>query len=613
MAQGFIPIATKQVTGQVLPSAVQRAPAGPGAFGGQEAQALKQIGGQIKELGKTALQVEEKERQIAARAEEARLKRQAIFKDRRDKIIADDSIIKYKDDLRNQKQNFFARKGVNIFGMNEDAKAFTEESKKRIKNESKLTPDQTILFEASTNASTELFLNQVSTHHAAEFDKTENDNAEGRRQDAIKDAGDAVTSNNAGLAIDNAWNDLLFGLQLSINKAGMTAAAAKNFKAPYVSTFHENVLNEMSIINIEGAKEYYTNHKKEILQEDRPKIEALLKEKNLLYNSQKIADSIVAAESDPLKRDDIARKTQYPGTKQEQAEMRNATLKELNNIKADEEEEEAAVIKQSNININDSIINGFQAGMNRRGLENIANNALKGEKETHLRTIDWLFKKIDVETDRGIQGNIYEMIDHGEIKTVSDLIEFKPDLSNADYNRFITELRNKKSPDAKVGFVKYATAKTAYETLKRKKYDVGNKEHTREFMFIQSGLDKKAQSLGRDLTPEEARKETALLMVDGEAIGAGPFGVTDPDMSFIEATQKGVVDIWAPDINDDDIDKGQERREIKEAYAKFGIITDNEELLRLYKKEVIMNIPLSAIEKKRLNNLVNQSFKRKRK
>jgi hypothetical protein len=592
-----VPTKERQVAPTALPAARRISGAGAADFGGLEAEVVGRVGRQVERVGEVAIAAEEREQILTARAAEQEETRKAKLKDRRDKLLASDAIVEFKDNLRNQRQVFSNRRGIDAFGVTNEANDHIEKLKKEMKG--RMENDEIrALFDASTIMPREVFLNQTLTHEATEFNRAEDDNNNAKIETSIIEASDAVGGMNEELAIQSARLDLDTAIEQKTAKSGMTGAAAKNVKASLISSFHEGILNRKVALNAVAAKEYYNEHKKEILPDNRESIEKLLDKEDVLQSAQQATDEIFIKEDDPVERLNLARKIENPDVRKEtesQVKVRNKELEQLG-VEAQQEAYLDTLTKIMDVAQNEEQGLGFA-----KRLEN-PEDRIKAEKVATAR----FNKKIEETiTDRNIQAKVYEMIDKKQITNVRQLIEFYPYLSDADYNRFITEIRNKQNPDAKIGFVKYSTAKTAYETVKSEKYDIEDSDMTKEFMFVQSQLDKHAQALGRDLTPDEANRFAAKYIVEGEAIGTGFFG-GDPDLTFSEASRQGVLDVWVPFVNDDDVDGGQEQRDIAGALAAKGIITDNEEIFRLYKKEAIMNLPLSTKEVKLLNSLINQ-------
>jgi hypothetical protein len=391
----------------------------------------------------------------------------------------------------------------------------------------------------------------------------------------------------------------LFSLRKSLDDVierktqGMAVPVANNIRDEMVSAFHENVINGKVVLNAENAKQYYDVNKKEILPENREGIEKVLETEDTLQFAQTTTDQIILQEGDRSKWAQMAREsTDDPEKRKETVDLIKTRKKELDQL--DKEAKEAAYLDAlDKIDISQ---NQSEADLIAKRIEDPIDRA----KALKVSQAKFEKKTADLVTDRDVEATVYEKIDSGEITTVRQLIEFSPDLSTSDYKRLQTEVRNKQNPDAKAGFVKYTTAKTAYETIKGKKYDV--EKDSKEFMFVQSQLDEESQVLGRDLTPDEAVKAAARAIVKGESIGTGFFG-GDPNRTLFEASQEGTLDVWLPVINDEGVDNGQERREIKEAFRANGIDTDNEELFRIYKKSDILNMPLSEKEKTRFKDL----------
>lgn len=581
---------------QPLPSARLQAPRGD--FGALEADVIQQLGAGISRVGETFGRIAEEEERVRVQAEKKRIDIQRKAKDLRDKAITRDALTRYDNWLREVKTRYTTTRGKDALDINDAAK---QELDKGTKTALELleNPEQRNLFESSAVSKYGLLLNQISAHQAQE---TLNYNMEGiqaSQKNAIRNASDNFKDDDALMVyradLDKA-NDELIQIQ------GLSPDAAKVLRDDTVSLFHTSVINQKVAANHLDAQEYYKKNVKEILPEQREKILETIQGETILQDSQAAADLITAEEEDITKWSDSAREFKFTGTPEEKAKKREKTLQLV--------KDEITEVKQKRAeDREDAKISVLKAVRNAKSLKEALSyiptdmhpeDAAIAEKNARAR---FDIKTEAIKTKRDIQAEVYEKIDRGEITNVDQLIEYESDLSIADYNRIVTELRNKQNPDAKPAAINYNTAKTAYETVKGEKYDV--ETHNKEFMFIQKNLNDIAIEKGRNLTPEEARQETAKLIVTGEAIGTGFFG-GDPDKTLFEAFQEDTVDVWLPIVNDNDIDGGRERKDIINALAKRGIITEDEVILRLYKKMAILNIPLSQQQADLLRKKINQ-------
>lgn len=573
-----------------LPSVQLTAPTSAADFGGLEAGIIEQLGGGLERLG-------EQFGQVAEREERQRVKNQQEFRTRDDKAWVRGANSRFSDWARQNKVNFTSKKGVNSRGITKQATVDIDKAIQTVVDTAE-NDEQREFFKSSALSKRKLWLDQVSAHEASEFLQFEMKGIEAAQENATRDAAENYFDD---VAVMSARLDLDKALDEQVQISGMSSDAAKNVKAGTVSLFHTGVLNRMVATNAVGAQEYYDQNKKEILPENREAIEKLINKEDVLQFSQTKSDEIVLREDDRAKWTEIARKeVDDPEKRKETVDLLKTRKTELD--RHDDEARENAyfdtldkITKAANLEDAKRLAKSLDNAEDSIKAEKVANNRFKISKEDNV-------------TDRRVQAKIFDMIDKGQIKDVNQLIEFAPDLSSADYNRMITVLRNKNNPDAKVGFVKESTAKNAYETTKGEKYNI--EDDSQEYMYIREQLDKQAQSLGRDLTPTEASKFAAQYMVEGISIGTG--FIWDDKQTLVEAERSGNLGVWIPKINDDDIDNGQERRDIKDAFKKIGLDTDNDELFRLYKKEVTLDKPLSEEQTIRLNELIRIERNRQR-
>jgi hypothetical protein len=569
-----VPGLPRRVQEEPLPAARISAAPGASAFGGTEAELITQIGGALTQFG------------------EARQKAQSEFKDRNDKLHATEAVLKYKDYWREQKGTYLNKFRTDARGITETAKTDTDKFIRTLLDGAE-NDEQRLLIEMALRPEQDVGLDKTQSHEVTEFRTSEKETAGAMIENSIRDAADNHDNPNT---IFHNWLNLNDAIEAQTK--GMSKEVKKNVKAEKISDFHLAVLNSKVVEDAEGAKKYYAEHEKDILPENRKAVEDVLNKEDTLQFSQQKADEIVLTEPDRSKWSETARKTQDP-------EKREATVNRLKTRKAELDQLDKEAQQNAYLDALDKISKSanLEDGLDIAAKLENPEDALKAQKVAEAR---FARKTRDVVTDRKVQAEVLEKIANKEIKTPQQLLEFYPWLSDQHYDRALTELKNTANPDAQVGFVKYTTAKTAYETVKGIKYDV--EQDNQEFMTVQSYLDRQAQILGRDLTPEEANKFAAQSITEGEIVGSGL--IWDDEMTLIEAYQTGNVDKYLPFINDESVDEGQERREIDAAYAKRGIVTDNETdmetLRRLYKKEVILRIPLSINEADQLNKLVRK-------
>jgi hypothetical protein len=581
-----VPVLRNRVSETPLPAArVSGGQVGTDLVSGE----IGRLGGQIGQLGRTvqAVETEEQRRADKQASEQARV--QAEFKKREDTLHADKAMTDINDWFRNKQPEYTAGQGLDARGstdlMNKDLETRKNELLANAKNE-----EQRALINAAFAPKREVWLNKQKGFEVGEFRTAEVAANQSKIQNAIRDASDNFDD---PLALQLAKDELRDGINVTIK--GMAPEQRKNVTAEYVSALHEGVLNNMVTSSAEAARVYYDDNKKNILPEHRDEIERVLQTEDTLQFAQQKTDEIMRAESDYEKQLEMARDIEDPEKREATVSLVKTRKKETDQL----DKEGAREVRLNDLsNVLDApdlesameIVNRIDNADDRIKAQKVADNRF--EKKTRAN-----------DTDRDVQATVYEKIASGEIKEVRDLIEYAPDLSDGDYTRMITEIENKDKNGRGIGtaYIKDATAKNAYALVKGLPFDI--EKHSKEYMYVREGLDRLAQEKGRDLTPVEAQQEAAKLIVSGELPGTGI--IWSDKLTRQEAEQTGKMDIWLPRINEDDVDNGQELRELKEwSAAKLKVSDPSDELLGMIKREGAVGVELSESQRIRFNELI---------
>lgn len=581
-----VPTLQSRVSATPLPAArVSGGQVGPDLVSGE----LGRLGGQIGQLGRTVQAVETEEQRRAAKQAQIQAKAQAEFKEREDKLYADKSMTELNDWYRGKQPEYTAGQGLDARGSTDQANKDLEAKKNELLSKAQ-NEEQRTLINAAFAPKREVWLNKQKGFEVGQFRTAEVAANQSKIQNAIRDASDNFDD---PLALQLAKDELIDGINVTIK--GMSPEQRKNVTAEYVSALHEGVLNNMVTSSAEAANTYYDQNKKNILPEHRDAIERVLHTEDTLQFAQQKTDEIMRVEDDYEKQLEMARETKDPEKREAIVNLVKTRKKETDQL----DKEAAREVRLNDLtNVLDApdletameIVNRIENADDRIKAQKVAENRF--EKKTKANV-----------TDRDVQATVYEMIKSGEIKEVRDLIEYAPDLSDADYNRAITRLDNQAKNDKGIKTVEmdYTTALRSYEIAKDiDEYD--KKKHGREFMRLYEVLNQASIQKGDSLTLSESNALTAKTIVEGDVPRKW---IWDDKMTRIEAEQTGKIDIWLPRINEDDVDNGQELRQITDWFGKTLNISDpSDELMGLYKKEAILDISLSPEQEARLNELI---------
>jgi hypothetical protein len=568
-----VPIAQKRVTRAPLPG-VRLNVSASGTGGGEQARAITELGGAIIGVG------EEIQRRTLVRQ-----KAELEFQERKDKMNAQAGELEFQDKWNTEKLSFLGALRLEADGSTKRARDWFKKAESDVMSRAK-TPREKELLKARLALEQTKILNKVSDHEVKQLLLAEQELNDSIYINAVQEAGspdsNVVDRVDAELKAIDALNKKYEGFDEETKKKGI---------ADGMSTYHESVINGKLAGDLEFAKKYFNDTKKAIRPKERLELKGVIREEDISQTGRKIADEV------SFNNDDRTKWAGQVDNKTQDQEIRDEANKILNARKRDRDAHDKE-LKQRDLT--DGLNNVFKANNLEDGIAKADNmkdpeNRMKGR-----RVAESIFKRKtrDVETDINVYADVLDRINAGEFKSIADLGEFYPNLSTAHYNKAVSTLQSKLTADRtgneqQGGFVKYTTAKTAYETIKGEKRDVTDETQNKEFIFVQSQLDKHAQILGRDLTPTEANDLAAKYIVTGEEIGGGIF--SDPDITFSEAVSQGVVGVWLPDLIDDE--EKQIMEEIKAVNQRLPNdqkIPLNENEYRKWKKYSPdwMNIPL---------------------
>ena len=569
-------------------------------FGGIEAGLIKDIGRGVQQVGEIAQrreEVEERERVVLEKEQE---KKRLAHQEKVDKLRANEAVVQFQDELRGLRPVHRSRTGSQAIGITNTAIKDIEKLRKQF-GDVLVNDRQKELFAARIAKEREVYADQTSRYELDETNRAEQENIDARINNAIIDA-----ANFADDPLARFSKRLDLDIALIDKTQGMDGDQAKNVKAEAVSAYQEGVVNQLVMADPVLAKEYYENHKDEIVPESREGIEDTIEKLLIEDESEQTANTIIAQDDNFINQKEAVNKlpdkTDYEKeVKKAAREKIDVSQKQLKQLDKEKRDEVLFNTRERIIGAKD-LTEALKAvnTLNPKGV-NLSRADIDGLKQFAHKRHDIKNKAKD--TDPNTYGKAWDMFHKGELQNENQLLAFWPDLSNTHFDQLASAIRNKSAKErgAKVASIDYSTAMRAYSSIKRERYDVENEEHNKEFVFVQDLLEQASREKGDSLSLTESLSLVRKNIVEGEAIIAGGL---DPDISFFEATQTGQEAIWLPFVNDDDKDNGKERRDIKEAFKKKGIITDDDELFRMYKKEAILDKPLSPEQKERFNRKI---------
>jgi hypothetical protein len=576
----IVPLAKKRVTSQPLPGARVSVDT-RGAFGRQEAQAISQLGGTIERLGGQIGQKQEREerRALAIQQEAAKVQ------ERKDKMYANASTLEYKQKYADESITFTGTTRLEADGIADKYKEWHTKAQDDILSRSKTEREKELVRAQLDSEFTKNYVN-VKTHEGKQLQLAETELNDSLYSNAVLEAGTVGASEITILDAELTARDALD------NKTkGMDAETAKKVKASGMSDFHQSVVEGKIVSDLAFAKEYYKETKNDIVPKEREELRQAIRKETVSQTAQNIADTISATQDDRLTW------SSHVEVLTKDKEIQEKARQILDAKKKDEDAHDEELVKRDYLTGLDNVFNAknLEDGLQKANLIENPENRLKA-----VRVAESLYarKKRDVETNMTVFAKTLDRINQGEFTTATELLEFYPDLSNADYQKLVNELdsygKTKQTGKAAEGTMKYSTMKDAFTVALGVKYDVEDEEQNVQFKYA---YDKLVDMGITDF--DTAKNEIRKFILDGEVRG----GLYDPDMTRQEAENTGQLDKWLPDLLDRDLDLGAERKVIVDAFAQDGINENvlfttlgNDILAKLYKKNTILGLPLSKAE-----------------
>jgi hypothetical protein len=572
-----VPVAERRVTAEPLPGARLDVRGTRGAFGSQEAQAITELG---RVVGKVGAQVEERE----AKIELARKKEAADLQERKDKMYANSAKLEYQQKYADNSNQFLAPARLNADGVSQKYKEWHAKAQ------------DDILSRATTEREKQLIRAGLDTEFTKNYIKTV-DHENKQLQLAETELNDSIFTNavkSVGLAdsneIDILDGELVARKSLDEKVKGMDAQTAKKVKAEGMSEFHESVVEGKLVSNLEFARSYFNETKADINPKEREALRKAIREATVTQTAQNIADKISATQDDRLTWDS------HVPLMTKDKEIQDAAKEILSAKKKDADAHEDELVKRDYLEGLDNVLNAknLEDGVMKANLIENPENRLKAIKvanSLHER------KKRDIETKIPVYADVIDRINQGEFDTATELLEFYPDLSNADYQKLVNELdsyqkEQKTGKKAEGKVISHSDAKKAFEGALNVKYSV--EEYGESFSAILRVLE----SEGRELSVGQAEDVIRQHLINNReltGVVAGSGWVWDDKLTYEEALRSNKLEKFLPNLVEDD--DGDEQEDIRSAFIAQGYRDDIPEMLmRLYKKRYINKLPMSSDE-----------------
>jgi hypothetical protein len=577
-----IPSAQPRVSRAPLPGVRQTVRTSPADFGAIEGGVISAVGEQIVDVAEAFERQDVREQKITI----ARQKASAELQERKDKMNAQASVLEFQEAWRGDKVNFLGPLRLNADGTTKKATEWFKKTQDSLLSKAKTERERQLITSSLGTEQTKI-LDKVSDHEFKQLNLAEVELSDSVYTNAIREAG-APDSNNT----DRKDAELKAIDALNFKYKDFDKETRLKGVADGMSAFHEAIINGKIIGDLEFAKQYFNDTKQAILPKQREVIRKAIRKETVSQTARSIANDISLKEDDRTKWSaQVDKMTKDEEIRKEAQSILDAKKKDRdahdNELKQREYTDGlTAVLKADNLD----------AGLEEAKKIDDPENQVKA-----IRVANSLYarKARDIETNIPVYANVLDRINAGEFRSVSELTEFYPDLSTSHYNHAISVLQSKLNDD-KGDDIKYKTAIDAYTFAVGEAYDVEDEDQNREFTFA---YDKLVDMGITDF--DTATKTIRNLVIEGEVRGA----LWDSTLTRQEAEAEGKLNKWLPNLLEVEDDNGVERRKVDDLLRSRGIVTKNETLKRLFKKDAILKLPLSKNEVAEYRRLLNLAGK----
>lgn len=478
-----------------------------------------------------------------------------------DRSTVSDAFSAYNNQIRDLESDYYGRKLGQAQGVYDDAQRdideLTTEFSGNLSND-----DQRLMFQSLSNTRKNTLLNSILNHQNTEIQQWE------------KSAGVSLADNAVQEAIDNyldpeATQDAMDRVTAGINMALRGADPETVSKAVdnYESDIHIGIVKRFLVNDATGARAYYEKNKDEILATEKAELEAKLSASQTKQAAQVFTDAISAEGGTLTEQLEEARKITNP-------DVRDNTV---NRLKVRDAEAQQAEKQFYQTFLDDTTRKVLGSTSLEMALDFANNQGLKADDIKKLRNVarsEFDRKKKDIETDQFKMIEAREKIDSEEITTEIQLLrDYGPDASKSDLKSLQTYFRD----GGLIGELKDSTVRAMYKSITGE----DAKENPALYGLAWDYVERNLRATKKPATDAELRKWTAQAIADGEQVAGG---FIDPDMTYVEAVDRGVDEQWLPTVSSD------ERPGIEGALLEVGF-ENTERNRRLWKKRRILNIP----------------------
>lgn len=451
------------------------------------------------------------------------------------------------------------RRGQNAWGVTDDVRQWFDTRGRRYLDD--LENDaQRLIFEQTLTKMRERSLSAASQYEAGERRRSLEESAASSIASAINRA---AAQHHDDAAIADAKRDVLNRIEVQAGFNGWSPERKQAEEELQLTAFHRQVLEAMADTDPERAKKYFEKHESEIAGADREVLARIVRTGGLRAKAQRETDRLMALgenETETLRR----ARDEFEGDERDEIVSR---------IKMRFAEQRAAE-QQREKEVADTAWDYFARGGNR--LDAIPSAVLEELDGRTLQSLRALESGQKVETNWDVYYELRQIAaDDPNAFAEVDLRRFFGALDEPERRQLLTLQEQLRTPGTALDVATLQQQLSAsLRTLDLKDAQRGEFEAR-----VQTEIDAKQQELNRKLTWEERQDIIDRLMISGEVIGGGLFGLIDPDRRLF---QVGRDEMTKFEFGIDAIPP-RDRERIEAALEREGLPVSDERIMAMYR------------------------------
>jgi len=451
------------------------------------------------------------------------------------------------------------RRGQNAWGVTDDVRQWFDTRGRRYLDD--LENDaQRLIFEQTLAKMRERSVSAAAQYEAGERRRSLEESAAASINMAINRA---AAQHHDDDAIAEAKRDVLNRIAVQAGFNGWSPERRAAEEELQLTAFHRQVLEAMADTDPERARKYFEANKSEIAGSEHDTLARIVRTGGLRVKAQRETDRLMALgenETETLKR----ARDEFEGEERDEIVSR---------IKARFAEQRAAK-QQREKEVADTAWDYFARGGNR--LDAIPSAVLEELDGRTLQSLRALESGQKVETNWDVYYELRQIAaDDPNAFAEADLRRFFGVLAEPERRQLLQLQERVRNPGTAldVATLQQQIA-TSLRTLNLKDEQRGLFEAR-----VQAEIDAAQQQLGRQLNWEERQTIIDRLLISGEVIGGGLFGLFDPDRRLFQVARD---DLSRFEFGIDQI-PARDREKIEAALERQGLPVTDERIMAMYR------------------------------